>query len=50
MVEGLIFWEWGCRRGGWVPLLDFVEAREKRNGDEDDDCFLAVANIDLCDR
>ena len=28
-------------------LLDLVEAWEERNGDEDYDCFLAVANFDL---
>lgn len=27
--------------------LDFVEAREEGNGDEDDDGFLAVADFDL---
>ena len=30
-----------------VPLLDFVEVREERDGDEDDDGFLAVANVKL---
>ena len=38
-----------CVEGGYVPLLDFVKAWEKRHGDEDDDCFLAVADVDLCD-
>lgn len=32
---------------GGVPLLDFVEALEERNGDEDDDGLLAVADLDL---
>lgn len=32
---------------GDVPLLDFVEAGEKGNGDEYDDCFFAVADFDL---
>ena len=30
-----------------VPLLDFVKAREEGNGDEDDDCFFAVADFEL---
>ena len=30
-----------------VPLLDFVEVREERDRDEDDDCFFAVANVKL---
>ena len=30
-----------------LPLLDFVEVGEERDGDEDDDCFLAVANVKL---
>ena len=25
-----------------------MEAREEGNGDEDDDCFFAVADFDLC--
>lgn len=33
--------------GGRVPLLDFVEAGEEGDGDEDDDCFLAVADFEL---
>lgn len=32
---------------GGVPLLDFVEALEERDGDEDDDGLLAVADLDL---
>lgn len=32
---------------GSVPLLDFVEASEKRDGDEDYDCFFAMANFEL---
>ena len=35
------------RRGENEPLLDFVEALEKRNGDKDYDCFLAVADFEL---
>ena len=30
-----------------VPLLDFVEVRKERHGDEDDDCFFTVANVKL---
>lgn len=30
-----------------VPLLDLVEAGEKRYGDENDDRFLAVADFEL---
>lgn len=30
-----------------VPLLDLVEALEERDRDEDDDCLLAVADLDL---
>ena len=30
-----------------VPLLDLVEVREQRDGDEDDDCFFAVTNVKL---
>lgn len=39
----------GRREGGreGVPLLDFVEAWEEGHGDEDDDCFLAVADFEL---
>lgn len=37
----------GC--GDRLPLLDFVEAGEERDGDEDDDCFFAVANFELLD-
>ncbi len=32
---------------GEVPLLDFVEAGEEGDGDEDDDCFFAVADFEL---
>lgn len=35
------------RGGERVPLLDFVEAREEGDGDEDDDCFFAVADFEL---
>lgn len=30
-----------------VPLLHFVEAGEEGDRDEDDDCFLAVADFEL---
>ena len=30
-----------------LPLLDLVEAGEERDGDEDDDCFFAVADFEL---
>jgi hypothetical protein len=30
-----------------VPLLNFVEAGEEWDGDEDDDCFLAMADFEL---
>jgi len=30
-----------------LPLLDLVEAGEKGDRDEDDDCFLAVAYFEL---
>ena len=30
-----------------VPLLNFVEALEERDGNEDDDGFLAVADFEL---
>lgn len=30
-----------------IPLLDLVEALEERNRDEDEDCLLAVADLDL---
>ena len=30
-----------------VPLLNFVEVREKRNRDEDDNRLLSTANLDL---
>ena len=32
---------------GEVPLLDFVEAGEEGDGDEDHDCFFAVADFEL---
>ena len=32
---------------GKVPLLDFVEAGEEGDGDEDYDCFFAVADFEL---
>lgn len=35
----------GMERG--LPLLDFLKAGEERDGDEDDDCFLAVADFEL---
>ena len=43
---------WVCKgegdgRGGEVPLLDFVEAGEEGDGDEDYDCFFAVADFEL---
>lgn len=31
-----------------LPLLDTVEALQRRDGDKDDNCLLAVANLDLC--
>lgn len=39
----------GCGREGRGngPLLDFAEAREERDGDEDDDGFFALANFEL---
>lgn len=42
-------WRWVEEGSGeeHLPLLDFVEPRQERNGNEDDDCFLAVADIDL---
>lgn len=46
-VSWVLFNEGGSRR---VPLLDFVEARKEGHGDEDDDCFLAVADFELCGR
>lgn len=35
------------KREGEVPLLDFVEAGQERDGDEDDDCFFPVADFEL---
>ena len=32
-----------------LPLLDLVETREERNGNEDDDGFLAVTDFNLHD-
>lgn len=37
----------GQNEGAMIPLLDFVETGEERHRDEDDDCFLAVADVDL---
>ena len=31
----------------YIPLLDFVEALEEGYGDEDHDCFFAVADFEL---
>lgn len=39
----------GGKGGGEVPLLNFVEAGEERDRDEDDDCFFAVADLELFD-
>ena len=36
-----------ARGKGHVPLLHLVETLEKGDGDEDDDCFLAVADLEL---
>jgi len=33
--------------GVCIPLLDLVEALEERDGDEDGDGLLAVADLDL---
>lgn len=30
-----------------VPLLHLVKTLQKGNGNEDDDCFLAVTDFDL---
>lgn len=38
----MCFWEMES-----IPLLDLVEALEERNGDEDNDSLLAVADFDL---
>ena len=47
-VSGFCFGLWRVKgRGGEVPLLDFVEAGEEGNGDEDHDCFFAVADFEL---
>lgn len=45
LLEGR--WRQEGRGEGKVPLLDFVEAGEEWDGDEDDDCFLAVADFEL---
>ncbi len=37
----------GVGGGESVPLLDFVETGEEGDGDEDDDCFFAVADFEL---
>lgn len=34
-------WKW------FVPLLDLVEALEERDRDKNEDCLLAVADLDL---
>lgn len=39
--------EWDDGGGDKVPLLDFVKAGEERDGDENDDCFFAMANFEL---
>lgn len=44
-IDGV--WEREGEREGEVPLLNFVEAGEERDGDEDDDCFFAVADLEL---
>ena len=31
----------------YVPLLDFVKSGEERDGDEDDDGFLAMTDLEL---
>ena len=37
----------GERKGEGAPLLNFVEALEEGDGDEDDDGFFAVADFEL---
>jgi len=32
---------------GEVPFFDFLESGEEGDGDEDDDCFFAVADFEL---
>ena len=44
---GLMGWIGFGGKGEEVPLLDFVEAGEERDGDEDDDSFFAVADFEL---
>lgn len=34
-------WKW------FIPLLDLVEALEERDRDKNEDCLLAVADLDL---
>jgi hypothetical protein len=46
LLVGVGLWVLGGLRGS-VPLLDFVEAGQEGNGDEDDNCFFAVADFDL---
>lgn len=53
-MDGGLEWvgaDWGCYNvflgNGGIPLLDLVEALEERNGDEDNDSLLAVADFDL---
>ena len=38
-----------CMEGFLVPLLDLVEALEEGDWDKNDDCFLAVADLELYD-
>ncbi len=37
----------GTGEEGAVPLLDLVETGKEGDGDEDDDCFFAVADFEL---
>lgn len=48
-MDGWVGWRVGERKRERerVPLLNFVEAGEERDGDEDDDCFFAVADLEL---
>lgn len=46
-MDGWVGWWVGERKRERVPLLNFVEAGEERDGDEDDDCFFAVADLEL---
>ena len=43
----ILFWGKGGEERVELPLLDFVEAREEGDRDEDDDCFFAVADFEL---